>query len=588
MNNQKKLAELFYYTFSLLLIIFFYIILIFPKSAQGQEEYYEPGEYNIQIKGCQPIYGEYNAPLKILFLNLNDAPYYSELVNDIIHNQFKNIEPFKYFFDSTSFYSLDISSLRNINEEIKSECKIDDLRAIIKIVIRESEYEGFAGEYALIGTQLQNDVSQYLSTTGNYTPLHEIAHLFGLSDLYQSQIKLDGSAIKVSKDYLTQALNVDNPGCTKWCRDYKPVSQYNQTSASKCIQISDKETCITYNRNSLGICDYENTFPTCCVWSDTPFNYFDSRCIPAYDSENIGLNCSDGTGCYLGGDHSNNAFRPVLTKEESIMMNQRKADGFDPVSEKALTNILRCCLTEYAYDEACTNFRINYSNLLSSSNNYSYYNFNRRIGSCGKKLIEEDSSNQLVKCEAVFPDICENIFREDIEALYNLGVINGYNDGTYKPFNYVTRGQIAKFLVNSFNLEKDISCIPYPDVQIDHVFYNEIMTLKCKNIAKGYTDGTYHPQREITRAEAVKLIVNSMKTSGIEIDLENYVNDVYPDVPPSHTFNSYISYLTKIKVDEIQVIRGYSDGTFRPTQPIDRGQTARIVNFATIATNNLS
>lgn len=92
----------------------------------------------------------------------------------------------------------------------------------------------------------------------------------------------------------------------------------------------------------------------------------------------------------------------------------------------------------------------------------------------------------------------------------------------------------------------------------------------------GYPDGTVQPKGEITRAEACTIFFRLLTDSSRDYYFSK-TND-YTDVNAGDWFNNAISTLSNAGI-----VTGYNDGTFRPNQPITRGEMAKIiVNFANL------
>ena len=92
----------------------------------------------------------------------------------------------------------------------------------------------------------------------------------------------------------------------------------------------------------------------------------------------------------------------------------------------------------------------------------------------------------------------------------------------------------------------------------------------------GYPDGTVQPEGEITRAEACTIFFRLLTDSSRDYYFAR-TND-YSDVNAGDWFNNAISTLSNAGI-----VTGYNDGTFRPNQPITRGEMAKIIaNFANL------
>lgn len=93
----------------------------------------------------------------------------------------------------------------------------------------------------------------------------------------------------------------------------------------------------------------------------------------------------------------------------------------------------------------------------------------------------------------------------------------------------------------------------------------------------GYPDGTVQPEGEITRAEACTIFFRLLTDSSRDYYFSK-TND-YTDVNAGDWFNNAISTLSNAGI-----VTGYNDGTFRPNQPITRGEMAKIIaNFANLS-----
>lgn len=86
----------------------------------------------------------------------------------------------------------------------------------------------------------------------------------------------------------------------------------------------------------------------------------------------------------------------------------------------------------------------------------------------------------------------------------------------------------------------------------------------------GYTDGTFGPERNMTRAEVTTMFARLL-TEQIEAD-KTYSN-TFSDVPKGYWATNYIGYM-----QQFGIITGYSDGSFRPNAPVTRAEFAAIAS----------
>ena len=89
-----------------------------------------------------------------------------------------------------------------------------------------------------------------------------------------------------------------------------------------------------------------------------------------------------------------------------------------------------------------------------------------------------------------------------VEAIKSAGITTGYPDGSYRPDGYVTRAEMAAFLVKALHLNtQPCTTKPFVDVPIDAWYCPYVQALKNAGITTGYPDGTYRPDEAVTRAE---------------------------------------------------------------------------------------
>lgn len=360
-------------------------------SVETGRFYVEAGEY-ADLPVCAPYVGSSDAPFKVVFLNISDAPQFEAIVDDAINNQFAVVPPFSDRFSSFGFYKLDVGDGANydcqglgtsnsnlgfrcnsqlLNEEIERQCSVDDAEGLVKIAVAESQYSASALDFVWL--------TDNLSTLGR-TAIHEVGHNFGLGDLYIGGYSASGDPVYGwSREVARQWLNLDAPGCPKWCDSAKSVEEYTQSTSAACLTFTTKDQCLAFNRPTRGDCGDPDgdSLLDCCSWVDTPTDdYFNTSCVPVQGTEDIGLSCVVGAGCYFGGGLGVNAWRPVGRQSESLMFSL-EATEFDTVSYEALVDVLDCCTDVRDGEESCADFRQRFSDFLIDVSE------KRRLGSCG-------------------------------------------------------------------------------------------------------------------------------------------------------------------------------------------------------------
>ncbi|MET3618288.1 hypothetical protein ABID14_001926, partial [Peptoniphilus olsenii] len=145
--------------------------------------------------------------------------------------------------------------------------------------------------------------------------------------------------------------------------------------------------------------------------------------------------------------------------------------------------------------------------------------------------------------------------------------IAGYPDGSFKPEKTVSRAEAVRMFVKLVNNGSELASNPntaFSDAN-NGWYSDEINFAVDKGFIKGYSDGTFKPNNEITRAEFAQMI-------------SSFVQKGYPgstgfkDIK-GHWASDAISALYGNKN-----IKGYPDGTFKPNQKLTRAEAVTILN----------
>lgn len=153
-----------------------------------------------------------------------------------------------------------------------------------------------------------------------------------------------------------------------------------------------------------------------------------------------------------------------------------------------------------------------------------------------------------------------------LETENHMKYLNGYDDGTFRPENNMTRAEAAQMFYNLL-LDKNVSGnSAFYDVSRDAWYYDAVTALANMGIINGKGSGMFDPDGEITRAEFTAI---AMRFTDIEVDSA----ESFADVPPQHWAAEDIA-----DAAALGWISGSGDGNFSPDTAITRGAVAKIVN----------
>lgn len=187
-------------------------------------------------------------------------------------------------------------------------------------------------------------------------------------------------------------------------------------------------------------------------------------------------------------------------------------------------------------------------------------------GDLGQKETGETDENGKLTVPAV------------VESEYHGAYVVGYTDGTFGPDRDMTRSEAATIfarLLAQRNGERITAPTKttFPDVPVNAWYAGYVSYLARYGIAVGYTDGLFHGDEPITRAEFTAMAVRFFDTYG---DGDPAIMEEYSgfwDVSPGHWAAGYIADAARYGW-----VVGYGDGTFHADDEITRAEVVTIVN----------
>ncbi len=166
---------------------------------------------------------------------------------------------------------------------------------------------------------------------------------------------------------------------------------------------------------------------------------------------------------------------------------------------------------------------------------------------------------------ADFSDVPETYqYYDAVQSLVARGIINGYDDGTFKPDATITRAEFCKMVVYSIGLgnmtETGVTETGFPDVAAEHWAASTIKTAFDLKIINGYDDGTFKPDENVTYDQALKMVICAKYDKLGEAALKN---------------GGYPAGYRKI-AGSYGFVKNISDGVYE--EPAKRGTVAKLMD----------
>lgn len=174
----------------------------------------------------------------------------------------------------------------------------------------------------------------------------------------------------------------------------------------------------------------------------------------------------------------------------------------------------------------------------------------------------------IVPEEEVPRDTVDHWAHDCIKTLIERGIIIGYEDGTIRPENKITRAETAVLVARALGIEEsEAENLMYKDY-LPRWAKGHILALTERKILNGYDTGEFRPSQYITREEMAKVLVIAFdKRAENKKDL---------DFIDSDEIGSWAVDYVRAGVEN-NVIEGYPDNTFKPKQSITRAETFTMI-----------
>ncbi len=169
-----------------------------------------------------------------------------------------------------------------------------------------------------------------------------------------------------------------------------------------------------------------------------------------------------------------------------------------------------------------------------------------------------------------FVDVFDGVHADSIERMAEAEVIAGYPDGTFRPAGHLTRGHLATLLARGLDLDAS-SCGPvceeFPDID-GSVHEDAIQAVVGSEVASGYPDGTFRPERSITREQVASLMANAfdLPLNGDDHPFDDVSGSVHEEAIAA--------------TSAAEITSGRTPSMFAPSEPVRRDQMATFMDRA--------
>ncbi len=176
-----------------------------------------------------------------------------------------------------------------------------------------------------------------------------------------------------------------------------------------------------------------------------------------------------------------------------------------------------------------------------------------------------------------YPDLPKDHWAyEAVTFLTDKKVVVGYPDGYYRPDQKVTRGEFSTMVIKALGLyEKECpQLFKYVDTE-KHWAHRNIQVASYYGLLKGYPGGYFKPNNDVTRIEALSIVMNALSPENINSEQSKHFVSIYKDY-------SEIPDWALIQAGQAQMLGlvyntpGH-ETTLEPNRPATRGELAKLL-----------
>ncbi len=155
-----------------------------------------------------------------------------------------------------------------------------------------------------------------------------------------------------------------------------------------------------------------------------------------------------------------------------------------------------------------------------------------------------------------------------VDALYNRGIMKGYEDGSFRGENSITRAELAKTLVEAFEIAMGEGKA-FTDVASTSWYAQYVATAASAGIVTGFEDGSFAPDRAVTRQDAALMLYRALSIGRtLPIGYTFFTDDL--------DISDYASGAIRT-LGDMGIVGGNADKQFLPLNSITRAEVATII-----------
>jgi len=187
---------------------------------------------------------------------------------------------------------------------------------------------------------------------------------------------------------------------------------------------------------------------------------------------------------------------------------------------------------------------------------------------------------------ATFLDVrADDWFAEAVEVLYDAGIVQGKADGTFRPYEPISRAEFTVLLNRSLGLASG-AAHPFTDFPAGSWFEPAVAALYEAGLVQGLSPSEFNPEGRLSRQQAASFIIRALEYRLTAAPVEGLDLTLAPDTQswlqgfPDREFIATVHQPAVANAYRLGIVSGQLDGRFYPLAEVTRGQTAGMLYAA--------
>lgn len=188
-----------------------------------------------------------------------------------------------------------------------------------------------------------------------------------------------------------------------------------------------------------------------------------------------------------------------------------------------------------------------------------------------------NSTYTLVYNPVEFNDLNDHWAKDSINNMGSRMIVSGVGNNNYDPDGNITRAEVATIVIKALGLEEGVGEQSFSDISESDWFCEAVKTAASYGLISGYNDGTFKPNDKITREQVMAVIAHAIKITGLETELtDEEISELLSEYEDAKIISDYAkeSIATCVKTG---IVSGKTETTLAPRINISRAEVAVIV-----------